>query len=65
MATLSTIRVRMMTDTTITVDNNPALELRIARLEDHIRDRDYEIAQWKHRCVGYETLLLKLYSQSR
>lgn len=63
--TLSTIRVKTMNDDIIvTLDNNPALEAKIASLEERNRNLDYEVAQWKHRCIGYENLLMRIYRET-
>lgn len=61
--TLSTIRMKMSEDIVVTLDNNPGLESKIARLEDIKRNLEYEVAQWKHRCIGYENLLLRIYRE--
>lgn len=54
----------MSEDIVVTLDNNPALEAKIHRLEELNRNLDYEIAQWKHRCIGYENLLMRIYRES-
>lgn len=51
----------MSEDIIITLDNNPGLEAKIHQLEDIKRNLEYEVAQWKHRCIGYENLLLRIY----
>lgn len=62
--TLSTIQVSLMNeDIVVTLDNNPGLEARINRLEELNRNLEYEVAQWKNRCIGYENLLLRIYRE--
>lgn len=62
-ATLSMTQVKMGEDIVVTLDNNPGLEAKINRLEDLNRNLEYEVAQWKHRCIGYENLLLRIYRE--
>ena len=53
----------MSDDIVVTLDNNPGLEAKIATLEDQVTKLQYEVSQWRHRCTGYEVLLLKLYRE--
>lgn len=48
----------------MTLDNNPALEAKIARLEDEVRSLQSERAMWKQRCDAYRILLQQLYDRS-
>lgn len=54
----------MNEDIVVTLDNNPGLVAKINRLEEVNKNLQYEVTQWKQRCIGFENLLVRIYREN-